>query len=375
MNHLKPIPHVNSFGPKRKKRKLRKSFVICASAFLIVFGLLLTYLFFPTTARKLKKIGYSPEAIEIIKQDQIADILINGNYYSENLQNAILSKEYDLKYLDLYMLQEKTTSDDKLLYDKLLEKGYSKNDLVLLYSTLSFKEMTPLLVFDHVKTIDFYINDVSDHRITNKAQDFFELSGSYIEYYKETEVSANINRNALIVNKHYYIDEKFIPSDLVTLSIQYAAQDRQLVSEAADALKVMCDALQSETGLRMYASSAYRSYQSQVDIYNGYLATKGQEATDLVAARPGFSEHQTGLTVDMTPVGSSMGEFEDSEQYKWMLDNCYKYGWILRYPEGKTTITGYDFEAWHYRYLGVDLATKVHASGLTYDEYYELYLK
>lgn len=371
MTYVKPNPT----RPKRKRRKLRKSFVISASAFIVVLSLLLIYLFFPTTARKLKKIGYSPEAVEIIKQDKIADTLISGNYYSENLQNAILAKDYDLKYLDLYMIQASTSADDKLLYDKLTEKGYSKNELILLFSALSFREMTPLLVFDKVKTVDFYINDVSDHRITNNAQGFFELSGNYTEYYKDTEVSVNINRNALIVNKHYYIDENFIPADLVTLSIQYAAQDRQLQSEAADALKVICDALQNETGLRMYASSAYRSYQTQVDIYNSYLSTKGQEETDLVAARPGFSEHQTGLTVDMTPVGSSMGEFEDSDQYKWMLDNSYKYGWILRYPKGMTSITGYDFEAWHYRYLGVDLATKVHNSGLTYDEYYELYLK
>lgn len=373
MTYVKPNPTLN--GNRKKRRKLRKSFVLSASVFILVLVVLLVYLFFPTTAKKLKKIGYSPEAIEIIKQENIADVLINGNYYSVNLQNAILSNQVDLKYLDLYLIQDKTTEDDKLLYDKLIEKGYSEQDLILLYSTLTFKEITPLLVFDKVSTVDFYINDVSDHRITNKAQGFFELSGNYTEYYMNTEVSANINRNALIVNKHYYIDENFIPSDLVTLSIQYAAQDRQLQSEAADALKAVCDALESETGLRMYASSAYRSYQTQVDIYNSYLASKGQEATDLVAARPGFSEHQTGLTVDMTPVGSSMSEFEDSEQYLWMLDNCYKYGWILRYPEGKTAITGYDFEAWHYRYLGVDLATKVYNSGLTYDEYYELYLK
>ena len=111
---------LNGNQPKRKRRKLRKSFVISASLFLITFTLLLVFLFFPTTARKLKKIGYSPEAIEIIKQDKIANTLIDGNYFSENLQNAILSKNYDLKYLDLYLIQDKTTEDDTLLYDKLI---------------------------------------------------------------------------------------------------------------------------------------------------------------------------------------------------------------------------------------------------------------
>lgn len=375
MTYVKPNPALNSNVKRKKRRKFKKSFLITMGIFVVLIIALLVFLLFPTTSRKLKKLGYSPEAIELIKQDKISDILLNGQYYSDNLQNVILSGEYDLKYLNLYMIQSATSDDDMLLYDKLLAKGYTEDELLLLYSSLSFKEMTPMLVFDRIDTVDFYINDVSDHRITNNAQGYFELSGSYIEYYKETEVSVNVDRYAMIVNKHYYIDENFIPSDLITLSTQYAASDRQLQSEASDALKAVCDALQEETGLRMYASSAYRSYQQQEEIYNGYLATKGQEATDAMAARPGFSEHQTGLTVDMTPVGSSMTEFGDSEQYEWMIENCYKYGWILRYPEGKASITGYDYEPWHYRYLGVELATKVYNSGLTYDEYYELYMK
>ena len=102
---------------------------------------------------------------------------------------------------------------------------------------------------------------------------------------------------------------------------------------------------------------------------------QGEEKADAVSARPGFSEHQTGLTVDLAAVGSEgLSAFKDTEAYNWVIANGADFGWILRYPEGKTSITGYDFEPWHYRYIGVDLAKKVVESKLTYDEYWMLYL-
>ena len=137
----------------------------------------------------------------------------------------------------------------------------------------------------------------------------------------------------------------------------------------------MCDELNGGGKPKMYASSSYRDYQYQVDLYNGYVNSKGEEWADSISARPGFSEHQTGLTVDMAATGAQLSKFADTDAFVWMQQNAHRFGWILRYPEGKEIITGYSYEAWHYRYLGVELATKVHDSGLTYDEYYELYLR
>ena len=129
-------------------------------------------------------------------------------------------------------------------------------------------------------------------------------------------------------------------------------------------------------GVTFYAASAYRDYASQESVYDNYVLGMGQEAADAASARPGFSEHQTGLTVDIAASNEDdVKEYKDTKAYKWTSTNSQNYGWILRYPEGKEAITGYEFESWHYRYVGVELAQAVYASGMTYDEFWSLYLK
>ena len=123
------------------------------------------------------------------------------------------------------------------------------------------------------------------------------------------------------------------------------------------------------------AYSGYRSIDHQKRIYNDYANKNGISYADSIAARPGFSEHSTGLALDIySKTCSQANLFKDTEVYKWLLNNSYKYGFILRYPEGKSKLTGYNFESWHYRYVGEELAEKVYNSGLTYDEYYAFYL-
>ena len=100
----------------------------------------------------------------------------------------------------------------------------------------------------------------------------------------------------------------------------------------------------------------------------------GEDYANTVSAKPGFSEHQTGLAMDILTPGIEMSEFKNTKASDWLKDNGYKYGFILRYPEDKTYITGYAFESWHYRYLSKEIAKKVYNEGITYDEYYAFYL-
>ena len=109
-------------------------------------------------------------------------------------------------------------------------------------------------------------------------------------------------------------------------------------------------------------------------IYDEYKDLKGEEYADEYAARPDYSEHQSGLALDIITYGASGETFDTTDAFKWLQKNAHKYGFILRYPKDKEDITGYAYESWHYRYLGKDLATKVKKSGLTYDEYYAYYL-
>jgi D-alanyl-D-alanine carboxypeptidase len=126
-------------------------------------------------------------------------------------------------------------------------------------------------------------------------------------------------------------------------------------------------------GFELVAFSTYRSYEYQETLYNNYVSRDGQENADRYSARPGYSEHQTGLAFDVGEKGKEdlwlTDEFGETEAGKWLVENAHKYGFILRYPQGKEAITGYMYESWHFRYLGVDLATKVKQSNLTLEEY------
>ncbi len=123
-------------------------------------------------------------------------------------------------------------------------------------------------------------------------------------------------------------------------------------------------------GYEIYAFSIYRSYQRQKELYNRYVREHGQQRADTFSARPGHSEHQTGLAFDIGWRGyytsQSMGEMEEGI---WLADNSWRFGFILRYPKGKTHITGYIYEPWHFRYVGKEVAKQVYNSGLTLDEF------
>ena len=129
-----------------------------------------------------------------------------------------------------------------------------------------------------------------------------------------------------------------------------------------------------EDGYTILILSSYRDYEYQDKLWNQRKQAYGTRKADDYAARAGSSEHETGYAIDVADFYDKNDSFKDTESYQWMLNNAHKYGFILRYPEDKEEITGYKFESWHYRYLGVDLATKVYNEGITFDEYYEFYL-
>ena len=120
--------------------------------------------------------------------------------------------------------------------------------------------------------------------------------------------------------------------------------------------------------------SAYRSYTNQETLYNRYVQKDGSIKADTYSARPGHSEHQTGLAVDVHNTVLPYTSFDKTNEFTWMKENAHKYGFILRYPKDKTNITGYDYEPWHNRYIGVEHATYIYENNITFDEYYIKYL-
>ena len=129
----------------------------------------------------------------------------------------------------------------------------------------------------------------------------------------------------------------------------------------------MVDAAKDDN-IKLKSVSAYRSYSVQKSLYKSYVKRDGVKKADTYSARAGSSEHQTGLAVDIN-TASSRANFQNTKEYKWLINNSYKYGFIERYPKGKTNITGYKYEPWHYRYVGVEAASIIHEKGITFEEY------
>ena len=169
--------------------------------------------------------------------------------------------------------------------------------------------------------------------------------------------------DVIVVNKTYSLPSNFSPNNLVTINGYIKVVD--YVKNAFNELK--SDA--SSIGLNIYASSGYRSYSDQKYIYNNYVKMDGQEKADTYSARAGYSEHQTGLAIDVNTIDMT---FDNTEESIWLKENCYRYGFIIRYPKNKDSITGYMYEPWHIRYVGKELAKKLYNDGqwITLEEYY-----
>lgn len=158
-------------------------------------------------------------------------------------------------------------------------------------------------------------------------------------------------KGIMIANKSYGLPEDYCPGEIV---------------HEADAAYDEMKAAAAKEGVSLHIVSGFRDYETQEVIYNRYVAQDGKAAADRYSARPGHSEHQTGYSMDLNSLSTSFGQTTEG---KWLANNCWKYGFIIRYPEGKENITGYMYEPWHVRYLGKDTAKAVYESGLTLEEY------
>ena len=192
-------------------------------------------------------------------------------------------------------------------------------------------------------------------------------------YYTYTNKAKDLNKITIIVNKYNYLTRDYVPKNLESIPLSYARSGMKLVNVEKDAYVEMAKAAEKQK-LKLVVTSSYRDYEYQEDIYNRYVKSDGKEAADTYSGRPGFSEHQTGLAVDLYNGKKLYTEFENTKEFDWMQDNAYKYGFILRFPKDKDNITGYQYESWHYRYVGKEIAQYIHEHDITYEEYYAQFL-
>lgn len=193
-------------------------------------------------------------------------------------------------------------------------------------------------------------NCVVTVRSTDNPKAYAKVKVTVKKHKAQKKVKATYINGILIANKTYALPSDYNPDVDAT---------------ANSALQKMFSAAKKD-GLNLFVVSGFRSYDTQKYLYDSYVARDGKEEADRYSARPGHSEHQTGLAFD---INSDSSSFEGTPEAKWLAKNCHKYGFIIRYPKGKEAITGYIYEPWHIRYLGKETAQSVYNSGLTLEEY------
>jgi LAS superfamily LD-carboxypeptidase LdcB len=264
-------------------------------------------------------------------------------------------------YLDKYLLYLKSNDvsyeDTVYLINQGIDKEYSSYLMQLVKAKYFIKDNLNLYYVYKQDSIDDTIRYVN--------------CGLYYNFYTNMQ-KANLASNTLIlVNKYYYLENSYVPTDLEVIDDNYSkGSNNKLRHEARVAFEEMASAAKLDN-IILFNRSAYRSYQTQELIHNRSVSKYGAIESDKTSARPGNSEHQTGLALDLNLIDNS---FKNTDAYKWLQQNSYKYGFILRYPEDKVSITGYNYEPWHYRYVGKDVALKIQSAAITFDEYYAYYI-
>ena len=181
----------------------------------------------------------------------------------------------------------------------------------------------------------------------------------------------NPNDYKVLVNKYNKLDSDYVPNDLKIIPLEYSNEDKYLRKEAANNfINLSRDA--SILNYKIIITSAYRSYEYQNKLYSDYIEKYDEEYASSCCAQAGFSEHQTGLAIDVIGSNNDYHKFDESIEFEWMIQNAYKYGFILRYPKGKESITGFKYEPWHFRYVGIDVAKTIYEKNITLEEYVKL---
>ena len=359
---------------RKKKIKIKKSGII-----IIILIVLVLFLYNPIKSIfQISNKGYDLSTSYKIYKDGIKDIVLK-NDYSKTLDYVINSDYYDEKEIDNYFKIKYFEYDEFLKNINIwLSLGYKYTDI----NSINEKNDNELNEFVSKK----YVSDI----VSYLDYDFFKVNNfdRYLDYfngdYKDTIVKVNIGLDKkffedpnvikdysidMIINKYNKLDNDFVPPNLTELD-NCSEKGEYLTKEAKEAYDSLCfDS--KKAGFSFGVTSSYRSYDEQLKIYNSYLKSNGQDYVDKYVATPGFSEHQTGLALDIKSLKGS--PFKYTNEYKWMIENSYKYGFILRYPENLESITGYNPEAWHFRYVGKEIASFLKENNLTYEEYYAMY--
>lgn len=290
-----------------------------------------------------------------------------------------ISTESDIKGKEI-------SSDEYIYKEDLLHLGYDLKDIEVIenkISNIDVKEYFLKEKYDNVtsyinalyfipKNIDRYVNYYNKNK--NMSYDNVILNVNMnldYEFYTNINTLHDYLDVTTLVNKYNKLPDNYEIDDLVTLDKEYSSRGEKIREIAYKDLKVMFDKAR-EAGINLNVISGYRTSEKQNTLFNNSVKKNGIEHALMYSAKMGHSEHQLGLAID---INTTQESFKNTNEYKWLKNNSYKYGFIERYKENKENITGFAYEPWHYRYIGIDNATKVFTENITYEEYVIKFLK
>lgn len=341
-------------------------------------------------SKKLEKLGFSEEAIVVIKDNDLGSLLINNKTYSVVLNEAFEEDDFFASAINIYASVEAENGYNSVAaINSLYKLKYNEVQIIKMFNKLNGADIDLIISYGYVSNINDYL-DISIFK-ASKIERYInyskENSGlnldkivAYVNIGLDNAFYTNVNEiedpsNLLVLcNKYNKLPSNYEPENLVKISSKYSSGTKYLRKEANDAFTKMADKVES-LDMHIYAASAYRNYSYQVNLYNNYAKADGVKEADTYSARAGHSEHQTGLAIDVSSPDGAFGYFIYTDEYKWVKDNAHLYGFIIRYEEGKEDITGYTAECWHLRYVGIDIATYIYNNKITYDEYYVMFLE
>lgn len=283
------------------------------------------------------------------------------------VNNYKYKQSYDYKLsLVGYKEDEVKTIKDKLNneeIDNLMELKYDKNIVKFMNEKyFIYKNLSKYLEYKKDNKLESYTNIVT---IINT-----EANIDWFDNTKETDIS---KKELMLVNRLYGLSKDYEPDDIIDVPSQYAYTGVKISNSIMDNIVALIDEA-SDEGYTFVLADGYRSYSEQESIFERYKNAYGYSEADRIAARAGHSEYQTGISFTIVPLYKEYDKPKESLEYKWLSDNAYRYGFIFRFPEDKTDITGFEASTWRLRYVGSEAANIIKSENICFEEYYAYFV-
>ena len=271
---------------------------------------------------------------------------------------------------------------------KLLNVGYNEDEIKVIKDKLTNDKIESLLKVKYNKNIILFIKEkyfiyknlskYLEYKDKNKDDTFThivaivnaEANVEWLDNEKETDTSKN---ELMLVNRLYGLSKDYEPDDIIDVPVSISYSGVKISKSILSNIEELISAAKDE-GYIFVLSDGYRSYADQEKMFNNYKNSYGYEEADKNVARPGHSEYQTGISFQIVPYNKVFDKPRESEEYKWLKDNAYNYGFIFRYPEDKKDITLFDSYTWRLRFVGTTAASIIESEKISFEEYYAYFV-